>query len=72
MERGLEGRMATPERVDTESREEVEISVPLRVEQVRTLAADVESVESDRLEDPGQLVVQVLVMQLVVFAVTRP
>ncbi len=35
VERRLEGRMATPERVDTESREEVEISVPLRVEEVR-------------------------------------
>jgi hypothetical protein len=64
--------MATPERVDTESREEVEISVPLGVEQVRPLAADVESIESDRLEDPGQLVVQVFVVQLVVLAVTRP
>ena len=72
VQRGLEGRMATPERIDTESREEVEIPLPLCVEKVRPLAADVEPVEPDRLEDPGQLVVQVLVVQLVAFAVTRP
>ena len=72
VERSLESRMAAPECVDAEPREEVEIPVPFGVEQVRPLASDVEAIESDRLEHPGQLVVQVLVVQLVVLAVTRP
>ena len=72
MERSLEGRMAAAERIDAESREEVEIPVPFGVEQVRPLATDVEPIEPDRLEDPGELVVQVLVVQRVALAVTRP
>ena len=53
MERGLERGVAPSECIDAESREEVEIPVTLGVEEVGTLAAHVEAVEANRLEDPA-------------------
>ncbi len=66
MEGGLQGGMAPSERVHAEAREEVEIALTLGVEQVRTLAPHVETIEPDRLEDPTELVVQVLLVERIV------
>ena len=72
MECGLQRRMTSPEGVHAETRKEVEIPLALGVEEVGPLPPDVEAIESDRLEHPRQLVVQVLLMQCVVLAVARP
>ena len=72
VEGGLERGVAPSEGVDAESGEEIEIAFTLGVEEVRPFAPDVEVIEADRLEYPRQLVVQVLVVQFVVFAMTRP
>src|ERR1700722_6793911 len=70
MERLLERGVTPPECVDTESRKEVEIALALGVEQVAALPAHVEAIEPDRFEHAPQLVVQVLLMQCIVLAMT--
>ena len=69
MQRRLDRRMAAPEGVDPEAGKEIQVTLALGVEQVATLAADVEAIEADRLQHAGQLMVQVLFVQRVVLTV---
>ena len=69
VQRGLERRMAATEGIDTEAGEEVEIPLTLGIEEVGTFAADVEAIETDRLEHPGKLMIEVLLMKGVVLPV---
>ena len=64
--------MAPTEGIDAESREEVEISLALGIEEIGALAPDVETVEPNRLEDPAELVIQMLLVQRVVLPVPGP
>ena len=72
MECCLQRGVAATERVHAESGEKVEVAVALSIEKVRALTSNVETIESNGLEHPCQLVVQVLVVDLVVFTVARP
>ena len=67
----LTRRVAAAERVNPEAGEEIEVALALGVEQVAPLAAHVEAVEADRLQHPGELMVEVLLVQRVVLAVPR-
>ncbi len=69
MERGLQRRMAPTEGIDTEAREKVEIPLTLGIEEIGTFTADVEAIETDRLENPGKLMIEVLLMKGVVLPV---
>ena len=60
MQRPHDGWMAPPEREDAEPGQEVEVPVPLVVDEVAALALHVEAVELDLAEHPGQLGIDVL------------
>ena len=62
--------MAPTEGVDPEAGEKVEIPLTLGIEEVAAFAADVEAIETDRLEHPGELVIQMLLMKRVVLPVS--
>ena len=71
VQRGLDRRMAAAEGVDAESGQEIEILLAAVVVEVAALAAHVVPIEAQGLEHPGELQVQVLLMQREVLAVPR-
>src|SRR5205823_3881618 len=65
----LDTGMAAAEGIDTETREHVEISAALGVEEVRPRTAHVELVKANRLQHARQLEIQVLLVERVILAV---
>ena len=61
--------MTATQGIDTKAGEEVEIPLTFGVEEIGTFAPNVEAIEADRLEDPCQLVIQMLLVQRVVLTV---
>ncbi len=72
VERRLDGRVAPPQGIHAETREEVEVGLPNLVVEVATVGPDIKPVETNRFEDPHQLVVQVLLVEDKVLPVTAP
>ena len=69
VQRGLDRRMPTTECEDAEARQHVEVALPAIVVEVAALAANEVAVETERLEYPRQLRVQVLLVECKVLTV---